>query len=76
MQTVSTINVLTGKPYTPEDYRNAARANIVFARMGRLQGRPAQETTAHLSLADLYIKQELRRDRRANAAPQAAGAEA
>jgi hypothetical protein len=45
---------------TPEDYRRAARFNLWASERMRAQRRTV-EAAAHLSLADFYIKQELRR---------------
>ena len=48
---------------TSADYKRAADMNLWAAKMMRLKG-DEQAATAHFNLADLYIKQELRRDRR------------
>lgn len=48
----------------PVDYRRSARMNLWAARMMRLKG-DHEAAEAHLKLADLYIKQELRREREA-----------
>ena len=48
---------------TSADYKRAADMNLWAAKMMRLKG-DEQAATAHFNLAALYIKQELRRDRR------------
>ncbi|GAA5544242.1 MULTISPECIES: hypothetical protein [Hyphomicrobiales] len=51
---------------SPADYKRAADMNIWAAKMMRLQGND-RAAEAHLNLADLYIKQELRRSANPNA---------
>ncbi len=53
-------NPVDGQVYTSEDYKQAADINLWAAKMERLRGN-APASAAHLGLADLYIKQELRR---------------
>lgn len=50
--------------YTPQHYKDAARFNLWLAKMSRLYGR-TDEADGHMKLADLYIKQELNRERAA-----------
>lgn len=42
------------------DYNAAARGQLFFAKMARLQGN-TEAANAHYNLADTYIKQELNR---------------
>lgn len=51
--------------YTSEDYKVAAQGQLFFAKMTRLQGN-TDAADAHYDLADLYIKQELRKATRKN----------
>ena len=51
---------MTKQTFTSHDYKVAAEANLFFAKMDRLYGR-TESSQAHYGLADLYIKQELRR---------------
>lgn len=45
---------------TPQQYKDAAAFNLLFAKMERMRGNHAA-ADAHRNLADVYIKQELRR---------------
>ena len=51
------------KKHTSTDYKASASINLWAAKMMRLKG-DEQAAVAHFNLADLYIKQELRRYQR------------
>lgn len=48
--------------FTSEQYKAAARINLWAAKMRRLQD-DKRASEVHIDLADIYIKQELRRGR-------------